>query len=92
MKLQPVESSTIEAVGYRETTSTLEVVFNSDKTYRYFEVPKTLYLELMASDSKGSYIAIIAGVVIFLPHPNPPRTRGSGVRNSQMIRGFLYAI
>jgi hypothetical protein len=30
-------------------------------------------------------IAILAGVVIFLPHPNPPRTRGEGVRNSQMI-------
>jgi hypothetical protein len=30
-------------------------------------------------------IAILAGVVKILPHPNPPRTRGSGVRNSQMI-------
>jgi len=85
MKLQPVESSMIEAVGYRETTSTLEVVFNNDKTYGYFEVPKTVHLQLMASDSKGSYIAILPGVVNFLPHPNPPRTRGEGVRNSQMI-------
>jgi KTSC domain len=55
-ELQPVESSPIEAVGDRETTSTLEVVFNSDKTYGYFEVPKTVYLQLMASDSKGSYM------------------------------------
>jgi len=31
------------------------------------------------------YIAILAGVVNFLPHPSPPRTRGEGVRNSQMI-------
>ena len=85
MKLQPVESTTIEAVGDRETTSTLEVVFNSDKTYGYFEVPKTVYLELMASDSQGRYIAILAGVVNFLPHPNPPREFGPGVRNSQMI-------
>jgi hypothetical protein len=85
MKLQPIEFTTIEAVGDRETTSTLEVVFNSDKTYGYFEVPKTVYLQLMASDSKGGYIAILAGVVNFLPHPNPPRSRGEGVRNSQMI-------
>jgi len=56
MKLQPVESSTLEAVGDRQTTSTLEVVFNSDKTYGYFEVPKTVYLQLMASESKGSYM------------------------------------
>jgi hypothetical protein len=33
MKLQPVKSSMIKAVGYDETTSTLEVVFNSGKTY-----------------------------------------------------------
>ena len=31
-------------------------------------------------------IAILAGVVNFFPHPCPPRTRGSGVRNSQMIQ------
>jgi len=76
MKLQPVESSPIEAVGDRETTSTLEVVFNSGKTYGYFEVPNSVYLQLMASDSKGSYIAILAGVVNFLPHPNPPLSKG----------------
>ena len=92
MKLQPVESSTLESVGDRETTSTREVVFNSDKTYGYFEVPKIVYLQLMASDSQGSYIAILAGVVNFLPHSNPPRTRGSGVRNSQMMRGLLSGI
>ena len=36
-----------------------------------------------------AHIAILAGVVKFLPHPNPPRTRGEGVRNSQMMRGLL---
>ncbi|NJM63948.1 MAG: hypothetical protein HC849_33505 [Oscillatoriales cyanobacterium RU_3_3] len=30
-------------------------------------------------------IAILAGAVNFLPHPNPPRTSGEGVRNLQMI-------
>ncbi|WP_445250231.1 RNA-guided endonuclease InsQ/TnpB family protein [Microcoleus sp. OTE_8_concoct_300] len=35
-------------------------------------------------------IAILAGVVNFLPLPNPPRTCGEGVRNSQMMRGLLY--
>jgi|GEM_PF-1310189 len=92
MKLQPVESSMIEAVGYHETTSTLEVVFQSDKTYGYFEVPKTVYLQLMASDSQGSYIAILAGVVNFLPHPNPPRTRSLGSKKLTNDLGLLYAI
>lgn len=66
MKLQPVESSTIEAVGYDETTSTLEVVFNSGKIYRYFEVPNNVYLELMASDSKGSYM--LSNVIDCFPY------------------------
>jgi hypothetical protein len=35
--------------------------------------------------SKYCAMAILAGVVKILPHPSPPRTRGSGVRNSQMI-------
>jgi hypothetical protein len=30
-------------------------------------------------------IAILAGIVNFLPHPSPPREFGEGVRNSQMI-------
>ncbi|MEG4396618.1 KTSC domain-containing protein [Microcoleus sp. BROC3] len=42
--------------SYDETTSTLEVVFNSGKTYLYSEVPNNVYLELMDSDSKGSYM------------------------------------
>ena len=32
-----------------------------------------------------SDIAILAGVINFLPHPSPRRSRGEGVRNSQMI-------
>jgi multisubunit Na+/H+ antiporter MnhE subunit len=30
-------------------------------------------------------IAILAGIVIFLPHPNPPQGIGEGVRNLQKI-------
>jgi KTSC domain len=81
-----------EAVGYDETTSTREVVFSSEKTYGYFEVPKTVYLQLMASDFKGSYIAILAGVVNFLPHPNSPRTRSLGSKKFTNDLGLLYAI
>ena len=40
--------------------------------------------------SKDCAMAILAGVVNFFPHVHPPRTRGSGVRNSQMMRGLLY--
>jgi uncharacterized protein CbrC (UPF0167 family) len=56
MQLQTVESSMIHAVGYDEEAQTLEVVFNTGKTYQYFEVPSDTYEGLMESDSKGSYM------------------------------------
>jgi KTSC domain len=55
-KLIPVESSMIQAVGYDSKTRTLEVVFNSGRTYCYEGVPSKVYKELMAADSKGQYM------------------------------------
>ena len=51
-----VESSMIHAVGYDSKTRILEVVFNSGRTYCYEGVPPKVYKELMAADSKGSYM------------------------------------
>jgi hypothetical protein len=56
MELHFVESSMIQAFGYDEDHETLLVIFNSGKTYQYFEVPKEVHEELDASDSKGSYM------------------------------------
>lgn len=56
MELHSVESSMIQAVGYEEDNQTLLVIFNSGKTYHYLEVPKETYEELLAADSKGSYM------------------------------------
>ncbi|MEW6207913.1 MAG: KTSC domain-containing protein [Acidobacteriota bacterium] len=56
MKLTTVESSMIHAVGYDAKTRTLEVVFNSGRTYCYGGVPRKVYKELMEADSKGSYM------------------------------------
>ncbi|WNZ22957.1 KTSC domain-containing protein [Leptolyngbya sp. NK1-12] len=56
MKLHTVESSMIQAFGYDAETKTLLVIFNSGKTYRYFKVPPKIYKQLLAADSKGSYM------------------------------------
>ncbi|HBY87306.1 MAG TPA: KTSC domain-containing protein [Colwellia sp.] len=48
-----VDSSNLVSVGYDE--GTLEVEFNSG-IYCYYDVPEYIYEELMASDSKGSYL------------------------------------
>ncbi len=56
MQLTTVDSSMIHAVGYDEKTRTLEVVFNSGKTYVYEGVEPEIYEGLMAADSKGQYM------------------------------------
>ena len=56
MTLTKVDSSMLDAVGYDEKTQELEAVFASGKVYRYEGVPKEVYEELLASDSKGSFM------------------------------------
>ena len=54
MKLQAVASSMLLAVGYDEDT------------YRYLNVPKAVYLELMKAESKGAYLK--THVIDVYPH------------------------
>nr|WP_309694535.1 KTSC domain-containing protein [Armatimonas sp.] len=56
MTLVTVDSSMLHAVGYDEEAKELEAVFASGKVYRYEGVPKEVYEELLASDSKGSFM------------------------------------
>jgi len=56
MNLIKVDSSMIYAVGYDEEAQVLEVVFKRTGVYRYHNVPKKVYQELLKSDSKGSYM------------------------------------
>lgn len=55
-ELIQVESSMIYAVGYDEETQTLEVLFNSGRLYFYYDVPREVYEELLAAESKGRYM------------------------------------
>jgi len=65
MELIPVVSSNVEAIGWEANVllpyasmrkNILQVKFLSGLVYNYLNVPKEVYVELMASDSKGSYI------------------------------------
>jgi hypothetical protein len=56
MTLTTVDSSMVHAIGYDDETSELEIVFNSGKIYRYKDVEKEIYEELLASSSKGSFL------------------------------------
>ena len=56
MKMHPVESSMISAVGYDTQSKEMEVVFNSGAVWRYEDVPKDVFNGLLESGSKGSYM------------------------------------
>jgi hypothetical protein len=56
MELIKVDSSMISAVGYDEQQQVLEVVFKPTGVYRYRDVPKEVYQQLLEAGSKGSYM------------------------------------
>ena len=56
MELIKVDSSMIYAFGYDEQEQVLEVIFKRTGVYRYHNVPKEVYQQLLDSDSKGGYM------------------------------------
>jgi hypothetical protein len=53
---QPVDSSLIRSVGYDLPNSILEIeLVEPNRVYEYFDVPFSVYTELMEAESKGSY-------------------------------------
>ncbi|MFN0120480.1 MAG: KTSC domain-containing protein [Blastocatellia bacterium] len=74
MKLINVDSSMIHAVGYDARTRTMEVVFNSGRTYCYGEVPQKVYKGLLAAGSKGRYM-LDAVIDVFPYHQARGRRR-----------------
>lgn len=58
MNMSPVSSESIAAIGYDESTLTLQVEFKNGRTYQYFDVPKHVYEELLnpPGGSHGVYL------------------------------------
>ncbi len=57
MKLDPVESSNIEAQGYDARDKLLQIKFKSGALHEFAAVPAETYSAFMAAPSKGSYFA-----------------------------------
>lgn len=56
MNRQGVDSSLIRSVGYDLASSVLEIEFTGEgRIYDYFDVPLSIYSELMEAESKGQY-------------------------------------
>ena len=56
MDRQQVSSSNIAAIGYNETTQTLEVEFKDGSVYEYLNVPHPTFDALMAAPSHGTFL------------------------------------
>lgn len=51
----PVESKALASVGYSRRLRALEIEFKRGGTYRYLEVPRSVYLDLIAAESKAGF-------------------------------------
>jgi hypothetical protein len=56
MHRQGITSSSLASVGYDLRQAVLEVEFRSGAVYRYYEVPKRLFQDLLAAPSKGAFL------------------------------------
>jgi KTSC domain len=55
MKMIAVDSTTLRTVGYDPERQLLQIEFQNRSIYQYFEVPQSVYEELMEAPSKGAY-------------------------------------
>jgi hypothetical protein len=55
-KMEYVDSSNIEAIGYDAEARDLWIRFTSGRTYVYSDVPPATYDDIIRADSKGSYL------------------------------------
>jgi hypothetical protein len=64
----PVISSNLRSVGYDVSTQILEIEFHSSRIYQYFNVPESIYNNLMVAASHGSYFYhFIRNVYMYKP-------------------------
>jgi hypothetical protein len=54
--MTPVESTSIELVGYDEEAQELYIQFRRGRLYVYYDVPPSAYAALLEAPSKGRYL------------------------------------
>ena len=52
---QRVESTAIAAIGYSKRRHILEIEFVNGAVYRYFDIPLSVYRDLMSAESKARF-------------------------------------
>jgi len=57
-RIAVTRSSNVASVGYDHKTQTLEVEFTNGSVYQYFDVPQSVYDQLINADSVGKYLNV----------------------------------
>src|SRR3954468_21579481 len=52
---KPVQSSAIAKVGYSKRSHLLEIEFVNGAVYRYFDIPVSVYRDLLSAESKARF-------------------------------------
>lgn len=74
---QPVHSSNVASIGYSRHLRALEIEFTRGAIYRFLNVPRAIYDDLMVADSKGHYINTrLRGKYRFIRVRPPHKRRG----------------
>ncbi len=55
MDVRPVRSRDLALIGYDAATANMEIVFRAGGVYRYRQVPESVYQNLMAAPSHGTF-------------------------------------
>ena len=56
MSFIPLESSMILGIRYDERLRDLDIVYRTGEKYRYKNVPRSVYDELMSAESHGQFM------------------------------------
>lgn len=57
MERENVSSSNLESIGYDYSNEILEIEFKNSSVYQYFDVPESIFNELMNASSHGVYFS-----------------------------------
>jgi len=55
LRRRPVESTSLDSIGYDSAEQKLEVEFKHGAVYEYLDVPAEVFEAFLAADSKGSF-------------------------------------
>ena len=55
IKMTPVSSRAINAIGYDQKTKKMKITFKQSKTYDFCNVPPTIFEVFRNASSKGTY-------------------------------------